>query len=166
MIFLFFWVVFSIVAAGIANNKNRNAYGVFFLSLVLSPLIGIIVALVMKSGDEIAKDRAKRGEPSAEYRKCPFCAEAVRTEAVKCKHCGSALEPAPLPQPQVVAVPQPVIRPKAAPTTPAIKATPPKVNTWRFGAVANNLPLLGFIALVGLIVLTLVAALVLMLARH
>lgn len=25
------------------------------------------------------------------YKKCPFCAEAVRIEAIKCKHCGSAL---------------------------------------------------------------------------
>jgi hypothetical protein len=26
-------------------------------------------------------------------KRCPFCAEEVRAEAAKCKHCGSALEP-------------------------------------------------------------------------
>lgn len=31
------------------------------------------------------------GGKSESYRKCPFCAEAVRKEAVKCKHCGSDL---------------------------------------------------------------------------
>lgn len=25
-------------------------------------------------------------------RKCPFCAEEIKTEAVKCKHCGAALD--------------------------------------------------------------------------
>ncbi|WP_443025711.1 zinc ribbon domain-containing protein [Sphingomonas sp. PB2P12] len=28
-------------------------------------------------------------------RRCPYCAETVRTEATKCKHCGSQLPPAP-----------------------------------------------------------------------
>lgn len=28
-----------------------------------------------------------------EYRKCPFCAEDIKFEAIKCKHCGSSIEP-------------------------------------------------------------------------
>jgi hypothetical protein len=26
------------------------------------------------------------------YKKCPFCAEPIRREAVKCKHCGETLQ--------------------------------------------------------------------------
>jgi hypothetical protein len=40
-------------------------------------------------------------EPSStlgqKYRKCPFCAEEILAEAVKCKHCGSSVDPLPPP---------------------------------------------------------------------
>jgi hypothetical protein len=32
-------------------------------------------------------------------KRCPFCAEEILTAAIKCKHCGSSLDKAPLPPP-------------------------------------------------------------------
>lgn len=32
-------------------------------------------------------------EVLATTRRCPFCAEDIRVEAIKCKHCGSMIEP-------------------------------------------------------------------------
>jgi hypothetical protein len=32
-------------------------------------------------------------EAAPAYRECPFCAEEIRAQAIKCKHCGSEVEP-------------------------------------------------------------------------
>jgi len=85
------WLIFSLVAAWIASSKGRSGFGVFVLSVLLSPLIGIIVALVMQRADKIEATQVVHGGVSREFWKCPFCAEAVRFEALKCKHCGSDL---------------------------------------------------------------------------
>jgi len=42
------------------------------------------------------KQEAHRGAASSEdseHKECPFCAETIRTKAIKCKHCNEFLEP-------------------------------------------------------------------------
>jgi len=91
------WLGFSILAGVVAANKGRSAIGFFFLALLLSPLVGLIAALVVaENRNEIEKQQLERGDMV----KCPFCAELVRSEARICKHCGkelpkSELSPAP-----------------------------------------------------------------------
>lgn len=87
------WIVFSIVAGWVASSKGRSGFGVFLLSLILSPLVGLIVAFAMQRGDALQQAAAARSGVAGGFRKCPFCAEVVKAEAVKCKHCGSALDP-------------------------------------------------------------------------
>lgn len=80
------WFALSILAGIIAENKGRSRVGFIFLSLLLSPVVGIIAALVAKpnkaqlENDEIESGAAKR---------CPVCAELVRADALKCRFCGS-----------------------------------------------------------------------------
>ena len=82
------WIVLTVVASKTAAKKGRPTGMVIFLSIVLSPLIGIIVALAM--GED--KDAIESKEvASGGQRKCPFCAEMVKSEAIVCKHCGKEL---------------------------------------------------------------------------
>lgn len=59
-IFLF-WVVLSAAAGWIASAKGRNGVGFFFLSLVVSPLVGLIVACALPAVEPSSEES---GRPS------------------------------------------------------------------------------------------------------
>lgn len=80
----FGWIIFSIVVGVIASARGRSGIGYFFLSLILSPLIGLLFAALLPS----LKDA-----PSAEtHVPCAMCAEPILKQALKCKHCGHVFE--------------------------------------------------------------------------
>lgn len=88
------WVLFSVAAGVLANRKGRSGFGYFLLSIVLSPLVGLLFAAVVS--DLSAKASAGPVGPNADtHVKCPHCAEFVLPEATVCKHCRGALEARP-----------------------------------------------------------------------
>lgn len=86
---LFVWILFGIAAGIVLANKGRSGCGGFLLGFLLGP-IGLVIALVMRA-DQAALDQEELSAGRA--RRCPSCAEIVRAEALKCKHCGADLPP-------------------------------------------------------------------------
>lgn len=80
--------VLGIIPALIAQSKGRSFIAWWLYGFLLF-IIALVHSLVIKKDAKVAEQ-----EMIADgMRKCPFCAEMVRKEAVKCKHCGSDLTP-------------------------------------------------------------------------
>lgn len=84
----FVWFLLSIAVGVLAGNKGRSGFGFFLLSLVLSPLIGLLFAIAVEN----LKNKAGKPNPDTHVR-CPDCRELVLMDARKCKHCGINLLP-------------------------------------------------------------------------
>jgi len=126
-----FWVVLSLLVGEWAARKGRSAAGYFLLSLLLSPLIGLVaVGIVEPRLAELAK--------SGKLKQCPECAEYIQPTAKKCRFCGASFAP-----------PE-----EAAKTTPALLELPLKERAgpppaWRVvvGIVIVLLTVIGGISL-------------------
>ena len=86
---VFFWIIFSILVGIFAyNRKGQSGILLFILSLLLSPLIGFLIAIAMPTNQKRIESR-KLLQP--DVKKCDQCAEIVKAEAKICKHCGHSL---------------------------------------------------------------------------
>ncbi len=93
------WLLFSLVVGVAAGSRGRSGVGWFALSLIITPLFGLILVLVLPNKRAKAPEAAVAAAVAADavseatHRRCPDCAEWVLRAARKCKHCGSALRP-------------------------------------------------------------------------
>lgn len=52
-LFVVGWLIFSGVAAYIAHQRGRSPILFFFIAIILSPLVGIIAALMVRRGNGV-----------------------------------------------------------------------------------------------------------------
>lgn len=83
-VFIVYSFCCGLVTAVIANNKGRGGFTWFLVGFVLG-LLGIITSIVISKDDVVLSEKAISDGIS---KKCIFCAELIKSDAVLCKHCG------------------------------------------------------------------------------
>jgi hypothetical protein len=76
LIIVIIWLVLCGTVGAYAGNKGRSGVGAFFLSLLLTPLVGFVIVLAMRPNE------AAQGKKC-----CPECSEFVQPNAKICRFC-------------------------------------------------------------------------------
>lgn len=84
------WILLGAISAIVASNKGRSGCGWFAIGVLLGPL-GFIMSLVISKDEKEIENKAIQ---DGTMKKCPYCAEMIKAEAVKCRYCGTEIKQA------------------------------------------------------------------------
>lgn len=87
MEFLLIAIVLGLIPALIAQSKGRSFIGWWIYGVLLF-IIALVHSLVIRKDIKAEENELMTFDG---MKKCPYCAELIKKEAIKCKHCGSDL---------------------------------------------------------------------------
>jgi hypothetical protein len=82
-------IIFGHLSGKIASNKGRDYANYFWLGFLLGVIGIIIVALMGDKNSSAPRDFNK--DSTEDQKKCKYCAEFIKKDAIFCKHCKNNL---------------------------------------------------------------------------